>query len=52
MVLKVQNEKLYELPKTGGTGTFVYTISGTLLMLAAALILYKKKEIIKSRQSL
>lgn len=52
VVLKVQNEKLYELPKTGGTGTFVYTISGTLLMLAAALILYKKKEFIKSRQSL
>ncbi|MCI8744631.1 MAG: LPXTG cell wall anchor domain-containing protein [Lachnospiraceae bacterium] len=52
LVLKVKNEKLYALPKTGGRGTFVYTISGTLLMLAAALILYKKKEIIKSRQSL
>ena len=43
IVLQIRNERLYELPKTGGSGTFVYTISGTLLMLAAALILYKKK---------
>ena len=42
-ILKVKNEKLYELPKTGGSGTFVYTVSGTLLMMAGALVLYKKK---------
>ena len=43
IVLKVKNEELYELPKTGGIGTYWYTISGTLLMLAGVLILYKKK---------
>ncbi|MCI9141628.1 MAG: LPXTG cell wall anchor domain-containing protein [Lachnospiraceae bacterium] len=45
-VLQVVNkkaDKLYELPSTGGIGTYWYTISGTLLMMAAALILYKKK---------
>lgn len=41
--LKVENEKLYELPEAGGIGTYWYTISGTLLMLAGVLILYKKK---------
>ena len=41
--LKIKNEELYELPKAGGVGTFVYTIGGTLLMMAGTLILYKKK---------
>ncbi len=35
--------ELYELPSTGGIGTTWYLIGGTLLMLAAALILYKNK---------
>ena len=37
------NYKLYELPSTGGRGIFWYLISGMLLMMAAALILYKNK---------
>ena len=39
----VTNTKLYELPETGGTGIFVYTICGTLLLMAAALLIYKMK---------
>lgn len=42
-VLKIRNEALYELPSTGGTGIFVYTIGGTLLLMAAALLIYKMK---------
>ncbi len=45
-----KNTPLYELPSAGGTGTFVYTIGGTLLLMAAALLLYKmkRKEVLKS----
>ncbi len=43
IVLKIRNEELYELPKTGGIGTHWYTISGSLLMMAGMLVLYKKK---------
>ena len=39
----ITNTKLYELPETGGTGIFVYTIGGTLLLMAAALLIYKMK---------
>lgn len=42
-VITVANDLLYELPHTGGTGIFWYTIGGMLLMMAAALILYKRK---------
>ena len=52
IILKVKNIELYELPSTGGIGTYWYTIGGTLLMMAAALILYKKKhaeEVLKIR---
>ena len=34
---------LYTLPKTGGSGVYVYTIGGILLMIAGALLLYKNK---------
>lgn len=37
------NVMLYELPESGGTGIFVYTIGGTLLLMAAALLIYKMK---------
>lgn len=33
---------LYDLPSTGGSGIFWYLIGGVLLMMAAALILYRK----------
>lgn len=37
----VCNEKLYDLPHAGGIGIVWYMIGGVLLMMAAALILYK-----------
>lgn len=39
----IENEVLYELPSTGGSGIHLYTIGGTVLMAGAALILYKNK---------
>ena len=42
-VIKVKNDALYDLPSTGGIGIFWYTIGGMLLMMAAALVLYKRK---------
>lgn len=42
-VISVTNEMLYELPSAGGRGIFWYTIGGVMLMMTAALILYKKK---------
>jgi len=42
-IIKVKNDALYELPETGGNGIFWYTIGGMLLMMAAALILYKRQ---------
>lgn len=41
--LSVLDEILYTLPKTGGSGVYVYTIGGILLMIAGALLLYKNK---------
>ena len=43
VVISLTNKQLYELPETGGIGIFWYTIGGMLLMMAAALILYKRK---------
>ena len=43
-VIKIKNDALYELPSTGGSGIFWYTVGGTLLMcLAGLLALYKNK---------
>lgn len=39
----VTNTKVYELPSTGGSGIFQYIMGGTLLMIAAILMLYKMK---------
>jgi LPXTG-motif cell wall-anchored protein len=42
--IQVSNYKLEPLPETGGTGSIMYTQTGSLLMLAAiALLLYRKK---------
>lgn len=41
--LTVYNGKLYNLPHAGGRGIYWYSISGMLLMMAAALILYRYK---------
>lgn len=37
------NELVYALPSTGGEGIYWYSIGGTLLMMAGALILYRNK---------
>lgn len=44
-----ENEVLYSLPSTGGSGIYWYIFSGVLLMAAAMLIIYKNKckEVIK-----
>ncbi len=42
-VFYLENEVLYELPSTGGTGIFGYMFSGVLLMIAGVLFLYKRK---------
>ena len=41
----------YELPSTGGMGTYLYTIGGVVLMMGTSLIIYKKKreEVLRSR---
>jgi LPXTG-motif cell wall-anchored protein len=40
----VINYIAYRLPETGGSGVYVYTIGGVLLMIGAALLLYKNKK--------
>ena len=37
------NEVLYDLPSAGGSGIYWYTFSGALLMMGAALIVYREK---------
>ena len=37
------NEVLYDLPSAGGSGIYWYTVSGALLMMGAALIVYRQK---------
>ncbi len=41
--LNVYDQMAYELPHTGGSGVYIYIISGILLMLVGALLLYKNK---------
>lgn len=43
VTLTVCNGKIYNLPQAGGIGIYWYSIGGMLLMMAAALILYKYK---------
>lgn len=43
IAITITNQMAYELPSTGGPGIFVYTIGGTLLLMAAALLIYKMK---------
>ena len=42
-VITVQNEVIYELPSTGGSGIYWFSICGMLLMMAATWIIYKNK---------
>ncbi len=41
--IKVINKEFYKLPNSGGMGIYWYSIGGMLLMIAAALILYRNK---------
>ena len=42
-VITVKNEVVYNLPNSGGSGIYWFSICGMLLMMAAAWILYKNK---------
>ena len=42
-VYQFKNTPYYELPSAGGPGIYWYTLSGTLLMAGAALIVYRQK---------
>lgn len=50
-VVTLENDKLYELPSTGGPGIYWYLFGGVLLMMAASLIVYKNKrrEVLKRK---
>lgn len=51
VVVTVGNEKIYTLPESGGTGIYLYTIGGVLLLtVAGMLIIYKnrRKEVLGS----
>ena len=41
--LIINNCRVYELPESGGPGIYWYTFSGALLMMGAALIVYRQK---------
>lgn len=41
--IQVLNKALYDLPSSGSSGIFGYTMGGTLLLMAGTLILYKMK---------
>lgn len=43
VAFKAYDAIAYTLPETGGSGVYVYTIGGILLMIAGALLLYKNK---------
>lgn len=49
-VITIPNEIMYELPSTGGPGTYWYMFSGVLLLAITALITYrnKRKEVLRS----
>ncbi len=40
---KFTNDVPYELPETGGIGIYWYTVGGMLLMVMAAIVVYRKK---------
>ena len=42
-IIKIKNDTLYDLPSAGGSGIYWYTVSGALLMMGAALIVYREK---------
>lgn len=45
ITLTVTNSAGYELPSTGGMGTWLYTLAGVILCGGAALVLYRRKRL-------
>ena len=47
----IHTNDVYELPSTGGMGTYLYTLGGVVLMMGTSLMAYKKKrkEVLRSR---
>ncbi len=43
VILMVKNELGYTLPATGGKGTYLVTLGGSLLVFAALILLYRKR---------
>lgn len=43
IVIQLQNDKIYELPESGGSGIYWYMLGGVLLMMAGSLLVYKKR---------
>lgn len=44
MTIQIKNDTLYDLPEAGGPGIHLYMLGGTLLMMAGALLVYKKRK--------
>lgn len=44
VVYTFENTILYDLPSAGGPGIYLYMLGGTLLMMAGALLVYKKRK--------
>lgn len=44
LTLYYNDDALYELPEAGGPGIHLYMLGGTLLMMAGALLVYKKRK--------
>ncbi|MCD8007712.1 MAG: Cna B-type domain-containing protein [Clostridiales bacterium] len=45
LIIIVYNSKGYELPSTGGMGTWLYTLTGLVLCGGAATVLYRRKRL-------
>lgn len=44
VVVTLKNDKIYELPETGGPGIHLYMLGGVALMMAGTLLAYKKRK--------
>ena len=44
LVYQYENALVYDLPEAGGPGIHLYMLGGTMLMMAGALLVYKKRK--------
>ena len=42
--IKIKNNSGFQLPKTGGIGTYIFTFGGLIIMLIALILAIKSKE--------